>query len=56
MQSWLSRTTVPSIALVASRDVEDQEELFLDYRLNPEMPLPDWYHIVDKDESTRRWT
>ena len=47
---------VPGVALVALRDLED-EELFLNYRLNPNAPggLPSWYSSVDPDEDERRW-
>ena len=44
-----------SIVLVAMEAIEDQE-LLLNYRLNPNLTLPDWYHPVDIDEDTRRWS
>ncbi|KAL4517192.1 hypothetical protein Ndes2437B_g06799 [Nannochloris sp. 'desiccata'] len=46
----------PCVALVALRNLEN-EELFLNYRLNPNAPggLPDWYVPVDVEEDTRRW-
>lgn len=47
---------VPGLALVALRSVAN-EELFLNYRLNPNLPsLPDWYVPVDADEDARRWS
>ncbi len=46
--------TVPGLALVATRDLED-EELFLNYRLSPHVPRPDWYSPVDAEEERRRW-
>lgn len=47
---------VSGLALVALRDIKN-EELFLNYRLNPNSinSLPDWYHPVDKEEDIRRW-
>jgi hypothetical protein len=47
----------PCVALVALRDI-DNEELFLNYRLNPNAPggLPDWYSSVDLEEDARRWS
>ena len=46
----------PLVALVATRPLQD-EELFLNYRLNPNAPsgLPEWYTPVDPDEDARRW-
>uniref|UniRef100_A0A1D1ZP11 SET domain-containing protein n=1 Tax=Auxenochlorella protothecoides TaxID=3075 RepID=A0A1D1ZP11_AUXPR len=47
--------SVPGLALVALRDIAE-EELFLNYRLNPNLPnLPEWYTAVDADEDARRW-
>jgi hypothetical protein len=48
------REEVPGLALIAARNVED-EELFLNYRLNPALPVPDWYHQPDPEEAARRW-
>ena len=45
---------VPSLVLVTTRAVQD-EELFLNYRLNPRLPAPDWYSSVDPEEDARRW-
>ena len=45
-----------SVVLVATTDIEGQEELLLNYRLNPKAgTLPDWYKPVDVDEDKRRW-
>ena len=46
----------PCVALIALRDLKD-EELFLNYRLNPNAPggLPEWYAAVDIEEDARRW-
>ena len=44
------------MAMVALRDVKD-EELFLNYRFNPDAPgLPQWYAPVDDDQDRRRWS
>ena len=42
------------LAFVATRELQD-EELFLNYRLNPANPRPDWYMPVDLEEDKRRW-
>ena len=57
--SMLSGTYAPGVAmhsavLMTSRDVKD-EELFLDYRLSPEIPRPDWYYSPDEESERRRW-
>ena len=31
------------------------EELYLNYRLNPRNGYPDWYTPVDREEDMRRW-
>ena len=48
---------VPGLALVALRALRD-EELLLNYRLNPNAPsgLPSWYTPVDAEEDARRWS
>lgn len=50
-------TLIQTVAIVARKDIEDGEELFLNYRaLFPiESFKPDWYEYPDKDEATRRW-
>ncbi|DBA03261.1 TPA: hypothetical protein N0F65_011620 [Lagenidium giganteum] len=37
------RTLVHGLAFIASTDIKDGQELFLNYRYNPNNPLPDWY-------------
>merc|ERR1712129_376946 len=39
------RIPVPGIAIVALRDLEPGEELYMNYRFNP--PYPAWYSPVD---------
>ena len=65
--NWVSRAVNPahfvaragwpvrSLLLVAARPLSDGEELFLNYRLNPDRPRPAWYAPVDEDEDRRRW-
>ncbi|GAB4813076.1 hypothetical protein N2152v2_000122 [Parachlorella kessleri] len=48
------REAVTGLALVATRDLED-EELFLNYRLSPHVPRPGWYTPIDAEEERRRW-
>lgn len=47
---------IRGLALVAMRTLET-EELFVNYRLNPDVlgGLPKWYHPVDDEEDLRRW-
>ena len=44
-----------TVLFVTSRVVAD-EELLLDYRLNPKLPYPAWYSPCDLDEAHRRWS
>lgn len=39
---------------MATRQLEEGEELFLNYRLSPGR-RPGWYHAVDQEEELRRW-
>lgn len=44
-----------TLALVATRDIND-EEIFMNYRFNPNSRgLPEWYHDCDPETSSRRW-
>lgn len=45
------------VAMIALRPLED-EELFLNYRLNPSclQGLPEWYCPINEEEDSRRWT
>ena len=47
--------TVQGLALLANRDLQD-EELFLNYRLNPSVMRPEWYTPVDEKEDILRWS
>lgn len=45
-----------SLVVLASEPVEDGQELYMDYRLNPEAgALPSWYSHADKAQAMRRW-
>jgi len=44
------------VALIATTDIEGEEEVLLNYRLNPQAgTLPSWYKPVDLEEDKRRW-
>jgi len=45
-----------ALVFVALRDIEDGEELFVNYRMNPSVPRPHWYYPVDVEEDLRRWS
>jgi len=42
------------LVVIAIKPIQD-EELFLNYRYNPKLPVPDWYVPVDKHEAYARW-
>lgn len=42
------------LGFIAARELKD-EELFLNYRLNPRNGYPSWYTPVDPEEDQRRW-
>jgi len=46
---------IRSLVLVATRDIEDGEEVLLNYRLSTHVNPPSWYHRVDAEEDARRW-
>ena len=45
---------MPEMVCVATHFIED-EELFFNYRYNPDNPYPEWYSQPDLDEAKRRW-
>ncbi|GBG24846.1 Hypothetical Protein FCC1311_010642 [Hondaea fermentalgiana] len=46
-----------SLAYVTTRPIEENEELFVNYRFDPNhQALPDWYTPVDLEEDTNRWS
>jgi hypothetical protein len=45
-----------SVVYLAASPLEDGDELFVDYRLNPFAgPLPSWYTPFDSAGAMRRW-
>ena len=51
-----SKSMLPLIVGIASQDINDGEEILLNYRLNPNTVRPSWYHPVDEDEDRKRWS
>ncbi|KAG7393593.1 hypothetical protein PHYPSEUDO_007430 [Phytophthora pseudosyringae] len=49
------RAIVHGLAFVATADIANEEELFLNYRYNPNRPLPEWYTSVDVDSDRAMW-
>lgn len=45
---------IKGLAFVAVRRIQD-EEILLNYRLNPQVQKPAWYTPVDVEEDKRRW-
>ncbi|KAK5584840.1 hypothetical protein RB653_006457 [Dictyostelium firmibasis] len=43
-----------SLLLVAFKPIKNQE-IFLNYRFNPDLPYPNWYKQPDLEEAKRRW-
>lgn len=46
---------MPSVVILTTGHIKDNEELFLNYRFNPKNPYPDWYVQPDEEEAKRRW-
>ena len=49
------RSVIPAIVIIAARDIKSDEELLLNYRLNPNAKCPEWYAAVDIEEDRKRW-
>lgn len=49
------RALVHGLAFIATANIEDGEELFLNYRYNPDRPLPKWYTPIDVDSDRAMW-
>ncbi|POM62776.1 Uncharacterized protein PHPALM_28029 [Phytophthora palmivora] len=49
------RSIVHGLAFIATADITNEEELFLNYRYNPDRPLPEWYTPVDVDSDRAMW-
>jgi len=45
--TWDPNIMMKCLVFVASRRIEN-EELFLDYRMDPDAPSPDWYYVIDE--------
>lgn len=45
---------VSGLALVAGRELQE-EEIYVNYRLNPQLRRPVWYAPVDEQEDEMRW-
>jgi hypothetical protein len=43
------------IAFIATRNISQGQELFVNYRYNPKLTLPSWYTPVDDEEDSERW-
>ena len=52
--SSVERLAIKGLAFVAVRHIHD-EEILLNYRLNPQVQKPAWYAPVDVEEDKRRW-
>jgi hypothetical protein len=50
-----STVLVHGVALIATRHIKNDEEVFLNYRYNPKHSHPQWYHQPDPEEAQRRW-
>ncbi|CAN0300413.1 unnamed protein product [Pylaiella littoralis] len=46
---------VETVVLVACRGGLHNQEVFMDYRFNPNMPHPDWYSPVDPTATDKMW-
>lgn len=44
-----------SMVLIANETIHDGEELTMDYRLNPNFPLPTWYSPVNEQNIQLRY-
>lgn len=44
-----------SVVFVATRRIEHEEEILINYRFNPKFELPKWYHPIDEEQDRRRW-
>jgi hypothetical protein len=51
-----SKGVIRGLGFVSTRDIEPGEELFVNYRYNPKVPAPAWYHPVDVKEDEQRWS
>eukprot|EP00981_Chlorochromonas_danica_P001864 scaffold386_cov174-Ochromonas_danica.AAC.38 len=53
----LATVHMKSMVFIATAPLEDNDELIMDYRLNPRMEnLPSWYESYNTEEAKMRWT
>lgn len=52
--SGAGQLVIKGLAFVAIRHIQN-EEILLNYRLNPQVLKPAWYAPVDVEEDKRRW-
>ena len=50
-----SKNILRGVVYIALKDIEQSQELFVDYRYNPRIDLPDWYTPFDKHAAFLRW-
>ena len=46
---------LPCLGLVALSRIDPGSEILFNYRLSSKLKKPEWYHIVDPEEESRRW-
>ncbi|KAL9953151.1 hypothetical protein ACROYT_G040519 [Oculina patagonica] len=51
---YKTAAVIRTIIFIATEHIHN-EELFVNYRMNPSTKLPDWYTPVDLEEDKRRW-
>ncbi|GLD91639.1 hypothetical protein PINS_up000172 [Pythium insidiosum] len=49
------RALVHGLVFITTAEINDGEELFLNYRYNPNNPFPDWYTPVDLESDREMW-
>jgi hypothetical protein len=47
---------IRGLGMVSTRNIAPGEELFVNYRYNPKITAPAWYHPVDVNEDDARWS
>jgi hypothetical protein len=52
----LAACCMKGLVMVAARPIHHNDEILMDYKLNPDAPdLPSWYESYDEDNSRSRW-
>jgi len=45
------------VAMISSRPIKNEDEILMDYKLNPDSKnLPSWYEPFDVEDSRDRWS